>query len=76
VSVVVSKKTAHRAVDRNLVKRRVYDSIARFPEPPSAVYVLFAKAGTHTTPFHELNEEVEELLRTARAAIVKPSRLV
>ncbi|HXK40463.1 MAG TPA: ribonuclease P protein component [Candidatus Paceibacterota bacterium] len=76
VSVVVSKKTARRAVDRNLVKRRVYDSVARSPESPSASYVFFAKAGASVIPFRELNEEVGELLRAARAAIVKPSRLV
>jgi ribonuclease P protein component len=76
VSVVVSKKSAKRAVDRHLIKRRVYDSVSELGEMSGALYVFFAKTGAHTIPYRELQEEVRTLLSGAKAAIEKLPRLV
>lgn len=76
VSVVVSKKVAARSVDRHLVKRRVYESVARSEEISPGVYVFFAKKDAHTISFRELHGEITKLLSDARSAIVKPSQLV
>jgi ribonuclease P protein component len=77
-SIVVSKKTARRAVDRHLIKRRVYESIARHDKAhtlPLGRYVFFAKKDVHTLPFRVLEDEVDLLLREA-SSIVKHTRLV
>ncbi len=79
MSVVVSKKTAKRAVDRHLIKRRVYESIATFEKEStlaSGSYVFFAKKDAHSVPFKELNKEVTELLRGTQNIIVNSSKLV
>jgi ribonuclease P protein component len=79
VSVVVSKKIAKRAVDRHLVKRRVYESVALCEKTrllPPGGYVFFAKKDAHTIPFKEMHTEVMTLLKNMNASIVKRSKLV
>ena len=79
VSVVVSKKTAKLAVDRHLIKRRIYESIARYEKTatlPSGSYVFFAKKDAHTISFKELHEEVSVALSQMNDSIVKGRKLV
>lgn len=76
VSVVVSKKASRRAVDRHLVKRRVYDIAARTKNLSPASYVFFAKAGAHEISFTALHDEAAELLARVSYAIVNKHRLV
>ena len=79
ISVVVSKKTAKLAVDRHLIKRRVYESVRAFEKTAklsAGSYVFFAKKDAHTISFKELREEVGTLLQNANASIVKAPKLV
>ena len=79
VSVVVSKKVAKSAVDRHLVKRRVYEAVATFEKTtplPAGAYVFFAKKDAHARSFKEINEEVLMLLAQASDSIVKGRKLV
>ena len=78
-SVVVSKKSTAKATDRHLIKRRIYDAIARIErEAPliPALYVFFVKKDTHTITYSQLRGEIATLLEQANDSIVKPSRLV
>lgn len=79
MSVVVSKKTAKLAVDRHLIKRRVYESVARYEktsELPFGSYVFFAKKGAEEISFKVLYGEVSELLSHMSGSIVKAPKLV
>lgn len=72
----MSKKVAKRAVDRHLVKRRVYDAFARAGDVPPASYVFFAKANAHTILYRDLRAEVGSLLDGARRMIESARRIV
>lgn len=79
VSVIVSKRTAHRAVDRHSIKRRVYEAVARFEKTtpiPNGQYVFFAKKDADTIAFKELYEEVVNLLLNDNISIVRNNRFV
>lgn len=63
VSVVVSKKVAKTAVDRNRLKRRVR-AITQLLQLQG---IFFTKKGAATLPFSSLKQEVEELIEKAVA---------
>ena len=63
-AVIVSKKTARRAVDRVLLKRRL-KSIVRAWCSPEYAFVVYARAGILALSYAELKKELEGLLRQA-----------
>ncbi len=67
-AVSVSKKTAKRAVLRNLLKRRVYGVLTSIlPHSGSAFSsAFFVKKGTETITFADLKKEVISLLQKAK----------
>lgn len=68
VSVVVSKKTAKTAVDRNYLRRRFYDIIRLFlnqTEKPFTV-VIYPKIESKAAPQVTLKIEIEKALNQAK----------
>jgi ribonuclease P protein component len=63
-AAVISKKTAARAVDRNLLRRRLY-AVLRAKGATPRSYIVYAKGGAVTLPFATLQSELETLLRAA-----------
>jgi ribonuclease P protein component len=64
VSVVVSKKVAKSAVDRNRLRRRVYGVVERFmaEQPLSATVIFLLKPGALRVPRQTFASEVAGLL--------------
>lgn len=64
VSVVVSKKVAKKAVDRNRLRRRVYGVVERFmaEQPLSATVIFLLKPGALRVPRQAFATEVAGLL--------------
>jgi ribonuclease P protein component len=60
-SAVVSKKVARRSVDRHLLKRRMLAVIEPFAAAEQFL-VVYARAGSPTLSFKELQEELTTLL--------------
>ncbi len=62
--VVVSKKIAPKATDRNHLRRQIYESIRLSPEiePPLDI-VLIAKPGIQEIPFDELQKNILSILQ-------------
>ncbi|OIP66502.1 MAG: hypothetical protein COV32_02985 [Candidatus Yonathbacteria bacterium CG10_big_fil_rev_8_21_14_0_10_43_136] len=67
-SVVVSKKTAKSAVDRNRQRRRFYDILAPYFKILSAprTVVIYPKADAQKASFSVLNKEIEKALKQAK----------
>ncbi|HEU4677392.1 MAG TPA: ribonuclease P protein component [Candidatus Paceibacterota bacterium] len=67
VSVVVPKKVARRAVDRNVMRRRIYDIVRRHRDEVGAtgVFIFLAKAPALRMPFGALRDEVIGLITAA-----------
>jgi ribonuclease P protein component len=63
IGIIISKKVSKRAVDRNLIKRRI-KHILREMEVPSEFYiVLVVRAAAKTAEFDELKLELTTLLQ-------------
>ncbi len=69
-AVVVSKKVAKKAVDRNRLRRCAYATLASFwgTEPTLGAYVIYYKPGALKASRFVLKSELSELL----ARIIKP----
>lgn len=64
VSVVVSKKVAKRAVDRNRLRRRVYGAVERFLQtsPLAATVIFLVKPEAKTATRLDFAADVADLL--------------
>jgi len=60
-AAVISKKTAKRATDRHLLKRRIMDVAAPFVAGNTG-FVVYARSGSPSLPYQTLNIELTELL--------------
>lgn len=60
--VTVSKKTAKRAVDRNLIKRRIRAIMRPYLKTPNKDFMIIAKSGIIEVPFSELKKQIEKHL--------------
>lgn len=63
-AVIISKKTLHKAVDRNRLKRRLFDIIDS-EHQPGGYYLFYAKRGLDKLSPDELRAEVQSLLKKA-----------
>lgn len=63
-AVVVGKKVHKRAVDRNLLRRRVYNVLYRLSQDQdlNGVYIIIAKPPAAGVDFAELRDEVVSLV--------------
>ncbi len=68
VSVVVSKKTAKRAVDRNYLRRRFYDLVGPFLGLASEFFtvVFYPKKEAKDVSKDVLSLEIEKALKSAK----------
>jgi ribonuclease P protein component len=68
VSVVVSKKVAQKATDRNYLKRKMYEIAQKHLKNIEKPYVLmlFPKKTSTTLSFTDLDKEVREILVRAK----------
>ena len=69
--VVVSKKISKRAVDRNRIRRRMYE-ILRTNYDKIKIgfdFMIFAKSGALTAGFKEMQEELIDLLKKSRTLL-------
>ena len=67
-AVIVSKKAARKAVDRNRIKRRMRAIFREFHSafPAGTVVLAYAKSGASRVPMAQLREETGDLLRRAQ----------
>ena len=67
-AVVVSKKVAKGAVERNQVRRRVYAVLGELLDEVKrdAYIVIIAKKGLELATFEEIREEMKEVLKEAK----------
>lgn len=68
----VGKRLAKHAVDRNRLKRRLREAVARIRVQPGADVIVTARAGSLTADFAELQAQLERGLR--RAGLVPDSQ--
>lgn len=61
---VTAKKTFKRAVDRNLIKRRIFSAIKDITLPPTHSFVFYPKKGSITTPYILLDSEIKKAFAT------------
>jgi len=61
-SVSVSKKVAKKAVDRNLIKRRVKAVLQKYKNLSPKFYIIVAKHGAEKVKGENLKSELAELL--------------
>ncbi len=63
-SVVVSKKISKHAVDRNKIRRRVYDVARRYRSESglTGVYIFIMKNGVEKSSYHDIAEEVRKAI--------------
>jgi ribonuclease P protein component len=64
VACVTAKKTLKRAVDRNLIKRRLLSIIATTKLPTPYSFVFYPKKNSQTAPFLRLQEEIKKAFDT------------
>ena len=71
VSVVVPKKIAKRATERNQLRRRGYGAVEKYFDilPSGTGVIIFLKSGVGELSSVELRSEVEKLLRGAEAQL-------
>lgn len=77
-AVVVSKKVAPQAVDRNLIRRRAYDAIARVPHPVSevAVVLLFLPSTRKKIPSYKaIERDVRALMSRVHETTLRRGRI-
>lgn len=71
MACAVSKKTAAKAVDRNLIKRRCRDAardlITGVKKP--LVFIFYANRNAKGATFTEIKQDVEKLIRKSLAAV-------
>ena len=62
-SVVVSKKVAKKAVERNKIRRRIYAIVRTIlqKERKKGVYICIVKPSAYTTSFQELKDDIKAL---------------
>ena len=63
---VIAKKTLARAVDRNLVKRRIMESLHEMNPPKPYSFVIYPKKISLSTPYQQLHEEIIKAFATLR----------
>ncbi len=61
---VISKKTIQRAVDRNLIKRRLLNALTKTITPQQYSLIFYPKKGSVTTPYPRLCEEIKKAFDT------------
>jgi ribonuclease P protein component len=61
---ITSKKTLKRSVDRNLIKRRIFNSIKSLTAPSSYSFIFYPKKGSPTIPFSQLHKEIQKAFDT------------
>lgn len=65
-AVVVSKKTAARAPDRNRIRRRIYEALRRsdiFDARPVDMLITVFSKDIATMPSQQLTQELDSLLK-------------
>ncbi len=74
ISVVVSKKVAKSAVERNRIRRRVYEAIRLnfdyLPKKTDYIFVIYSKTFS-TMPFSEIEEQLGELVEESKVCYNK-----
>lgn len=72
IAVVVSKKVAKTAVERNRIRRRVYEALRKnleyIPLKKDYIFVVFTKE-IKTMPFSELEKLLGELVQTSKSVL-------
>ncbi len=63
-SCVTSKKTLKRAVDRNLIKRRIFTIIKELQLKSGNSFIFYPKKNSQTTPYSHLREEITRVFAT------------
>lgn len=66
---VVSKKTAHRAHERNLIKRRCRSVVRNIELKTTLSYIFTAKPSAKKAEFSELASDVQGLIVKASAGL-------
>jgi ribonuclease P protein component len=61
---VTAKKTLKRAVDRNLIKRRIFSAIQEISPISTYSLVFYPKKGSVTVPFKQLHDEIKKAFDT------------
>lgn len=61
---ITSKKTFKRAVDRNLIKRRIFNIVKDISITSNFSFVFYPKKGSITTPFSQLHNEIKKAFDT------------
>lgn len=61
---VTSKKTLKRAVDRNLIKRRIFSVIQEISPSFEYSLVFYPKKSSPTLPYSQLREEIQKAFDT------------
>ncbi len=64
VACVTSKKTLKRAVDRNLIKRRIFSILITIKPPSPYSFIFYPKKNSQTAPFRLLQEEIQKAFDT------------
>lgn len=63
VAAVISKKTAKKAVDRHLLKRRILAAAEPHIEPVRS-FIVYARKGSPELSYQSLKKELDALLTT------------
>jgi len=66
IAVSVSKKVSKKAVDRNLIRRRVYSVLKPLINDLSGAYLFIAKKGAEKIKGEELVREIKTLLNSLK----------
>jgi RNase P protein component len=61
---VTSKKTLKRAVDRNLIKRRIFNAIKGIPHTFAYSIIFYPKKGSATISYSQLVDEIKSAFAT------------
>ena len=74
IAAVVPKKVSKTAVERNKMRRRIYEAVRKaHPDLPSSIHAaLFAKQPAKTAEFAALKADIRELF--TKTGIIKPAR--
>lgn len=62
-AVVVSKKVAKNAIDRNKLKRRIKTALRSLNFPQNTTFVIYAKKESPTLSIVEIQKELQPLLK-------------
>lgn len=64
IACVVSKKTLKKAVDRNKVKRKVYNAFRECIGNKNYIFIIYPKKDTLTTPYLKIKDTMQEIFAT------------